>query len=82
MVVYIHNSSFKPSLSDGIFVDLGKLTSITVRRTFNQKYPYPYSECLDLTGYSSDLYDYIKNSNRTHRKTDCFELCIQQLVIS
>jgi hypothetical protein len=41
MVVYINNSSFKPDVSDGIYIDYGKLLSISVKRTFTQNYPYP-----------------------------------------
>ena len=82
MIVFVHNSSFSPTLADGVHVDLGKLTSITVRRTFTRNYPYPYSQCKDLTQYSSYLYDFILSSNQTYRQIDCFNLCLQQKVIS
>jgi hypothetical protein len=82
MVVFVHNSSFKPSPSDGVYVDLGKLTSIGVKRKFTQNYPWPYSDCRDLTTYSSLLHDFLVNAlNRTYRQQDCFELCIQEQII-
>jgi len=83
MIVFVHNSSYlKPSPSDGVYVDLGKVTSIAVRRKFTEKFPSPYSECLDLTSYSSRLYDYlVKTLNQTYRQQDCFELCIQEQII-
>jgi hypothetical protein len=83
MIVFVHNSSYlKPSPSEGVYVDLGKVTSIAVRRKFTEKFPSPYSECLDLTSYSSRLYDYlVKTLNQAYRQKDCFELCIQERII-
>jgi hypothetical protein len=60
------------------FVKPGEKTFIAVKRTFNDKKPSPYSQCIDLSGYSSDLYDLI-TSNRTYRQLDCFKLCRQAL---
>ena len=79
LVVYVHNSSFQPS--EEINVEPGKLTSIKVKRTFVEKQPSPYSDCIELTTYSSLLYDYIINSSRNYRQQDCFELCLQKLAI-
>ena len=57
----------------------GKLSSISVRRTFTQNYPYPYSDCRDLPTYLSYLYHYIvKKLGIAYRQRDCFELFIQQ----
>jgi hypothetical protein len=79
LVVFVHNSSFKPS--EAFFVESGKMTYIAVKRKVTQKYPFPYSDCIDLETYKSDLFDYMKKSNKTYRKQDCFELCIQKTII-
>jgi hypothetical protein len=81
MVVFVHNNSFKPS-TDQIYLEPGKFSTIQIDRTFIQKYPYPYSDCIDLNSYSSDLYDYIKNTGQSYRQQDCFQLCIQKKMIN
>ena len=80
LVVFVHNSSFKPS-SKEVFVKPGEVTHIQLERTFVEKQPSPYSECIDLNSYSSELYDYIINSGQKYRQQDCFELCLQQKFI-
>ena len=79
MVLFVHNNSFKPSKE--IFLEPGKMTYVSVKRIFAQKCPTPYSECIDLSTYSSELHDYIIRSNKKYRQQDCFELCIQQKII-
>jgi hypothetical protein len=79
LVVFVHNSSFKPN--EGVFIEAGKMTYILVKRKIKQKYPTPYSDCIDLNTYKSDLFDYIKQSNKTYRRKDCVELCIQKKII-
>jgi hypothetical protein len=79
LVVFVHNNSFKPG--EAIFVEAQKVSYISVKRTLTQKYPWPYSDCIDLDTYKSDLFDYMKKSNKTYRQQDCFELCIQKTII-
>ena len=79
LVVYVHNNTFKPS--EAVFVQPGTVTYISTKRTFTEKYPSPYSDCIDLDSFKSDLYDYIIKSNKTYRQQDCFELCIQKSII-
>ena len=83
LIVYIHNHSFSPLRTEKaeIFVETGKKTFIGIKRIFNYKMPSPYSECIDLTNYKSDLYDYIK-SNRTYRQADCLRMCRQKIYIN
>ena len=57
------------------------MTSIQVERTFIQKQPQPYSDCIDLTTYSSELYDYISKIGQAYRQQDCFDLCLEKLVL-
>ena len=56
LIVYIHNSSFKPVSSDAVYIEPGKQSIITVKRTYTQKYPSPYSDCIDLTTHTPPIY--------------------------
>ena len=80
--VFIHNQSFQPAIDDNFLsVEAGTETSIAIERIFLFNAPKPYSDCTDLTnGYDSDLFMFIKNSNKTYRQQDCFDLCFQQLI--
>jgi hypothetical protein len=80
LVVFVHNSSFKPS-SKEVFVKPGELTHIQVERTFLEKPHMPYSDCIELNSYSSELYDYIINLGQKYRQQDCFELCLQKFFL-
>jgi hypothetical protein len=81
MLVFLHNSSVTPG-STFVSLEPGKSSNIEVQKISIQKSPYPYSECLDLDSYSSDLYDYIKSLGQNYRQEDCFGLCLQKTVIS
>jgi hypothetical protein len=81
MVVFVHNNSFNPT-SNQIFIEPGKLSTIQVERTFIQKHPYPYSDCIDLDSHSSEFYDYIKNLRKTYRQNDCLDICTQKSIIN
>jgi hypothetical protein len=82
LIVFIHNQSFNPQGMEvsQAFVKPGEKSFIGVKRAFNFKHPYPYSQCIDLSDYSSDLHDLIA-SNRTYRQLDCFKLCRQKFYI-
>jgi hypothetical protein len=83
MKVFVHNSSVQPRwYSEGVYVKPGEISMIGIKRTFINNYPSPYTECTDTSSFSSVLYDFIINSNRTYRQKDCFDLCIQQSTIS
>ena len=83
MVVFVHNASLRPLKSDQVFVKTGERTFISVRRTFVNNANSPYTECQDLTSYSSPLFDFIKSSNYSaYRQKDCFNLCIQESIIA
>lgn len=58
------------------------MSLITVKRTFTKKYPSPYSSCIDLSTFSSNLYEFITNSNQTYRQLDCLKLCTQEHIIN
>ena len=83
IVVFVHNSSLKPTSSDIVYLEPGKSSYIQVKRSYVSNFPAPYTSCNDLTTYSSPLYDFIvKSLNKTYRQRDCFDLCIQQIIIS
>ena len=83
MKVLVDNNSLQPRFfEEGVYVSAGQVSYICVRRTFVQNEPAPYTECIDLTSYSSELYDFItKTSNRVYRQKDCIDLCIQKYII-
>jgi hypothetical protein len=79
-VVFVHESKFEPT--DGVFVESRKNTFISIKKTITKKYPSPYSDCINLDAYKSDLYDYITiTQKKAYRQQDCFELCIQRQII-
>jgi hypothetical protein len=79
VVVFVHNNSFGPAKE--LFIKPGEKAFIQVERTFIQKQPKPYSDCIDLSSYSSELYDYIIKQNQVYRQQDCFDLCYQKLYL-
>jgi acid-sensing ion channel 5 len=83
MIVFVHNSSYKPIDSDGVKVKPGEIAYISVSRTLTVKQPTPYSSCIDLAQYSSKYFDYIvKQQQKAYRQSDCFELCYQEKAMS
>ena len=68
MIVFVHNNSFRPVSADGIYIKPGEMSLISVKREMTQKYPFPYSECIDLASYSSELFDFMIRSNKTYRQ--------------
>ena len=59
LVVFVQNQSFPLSDHDLINIETGKETNIGIKRVFTQNQPKPYSECVDLSEFSSDLYDFM-----------------------
>jgi len=79
--VFIHNNSANPSQSTWVDIKLTEMTNIAIKRTFIQKQPYPYSECIDLDNYDSEYYTFIKSTNKSYIQEDCYSLCLQRNVI-
>ena len=79
--VFIHNSSFDIRESEGVDVPLSKATNIAIKRTFVSKQASPYSDCVDIDSYNSEFVKFIKDSARTYRQIDCFDLCLQKKII-
>ena len=82
LTIFINNSTFLPiKLSDGIDVELGKMTNIELKRTLTYKSPFPYSDCVNLESAPTELYKYILSLKRNYRQKDCFELCFQKEIV-
>ena len=80
--VFVHNNSYLTSSAEEILVETGKLTSISVKKAFTYRAPVPYSECQDLSDFRSELYDYIKSLNGQYRQKDCFQMCLQNIILN
>jgi hypothetical protein len=80
--VFIHNSSFLSSSAEQVLVEMGKLTSVAIKKTLTYRSPWPYSECLDDNDSKSDLVKYMRNVNGVYRQSDCLELCLQKIIMS
>jgi hypothetical protein len=79
-VVFVHDEQFEPT--DGVFFETRKNTFISIKKTITKKYPSPYSDCIDLDSYKSNLYDYITSiQKKAYRQQDCFDLCQQKHII-
>ena len=81
MIVFIHNSTFLPTTSDAVYIETGSSASIEIKKVFTNNYVYPYSECKDLTSFSSYLYSSTNSLYGAYRQQDCFNLHIQQNII-
>ena len=79
--VFVTNTSFLTQSSQQKLVETGKFTSIEIRKTLANREPYPYSQCKDLSDFKSDLHDQLQKSGGNYRQTNCFELCLQRLIM-
>jgi hypothetical protein len=81
MIVFVHNHSYFPMSIDGVAIETGKETIISVQKTLTYNEPSPYTECQDLSEFKSDLYTFIVNSNLTYTQSYCYDLCFQRAII-
>ena len=79
--VFIHNSSLLTSSAEEIFVKTGEQTSISIKKTITLKAPSPYSECKDLSDFTSVFYNTMKLANGEYSQKDCFDVCLQSIII-
>ena len=82
LVVFVHNQSFDPYVSDGVFLETGTETNMAIQRTFSHSPPDPYSECQDISTPKSDIHSFILASQRAYRQKDCLDLCLQKQIIT
>ena len=83
LIVFIHNQTSKPVPSEGIKLKSSLYTNILLEKSYTEKYPYPYSDCLDLeeTEFDRTYYDAIISSSARYSQKVCFDLCLQNIVI-
>ena len=79
--IFIHNSSYFSTTASELFVETGKHTSISIKKTHTLRASMPYSDCRELNGIKSAYFDYIKSLNGHYRQKDCLELCLQKFII-
>ena len=67
---------------DGIKLEPGHMTSISLSRKFKSNLPQPYSNCLidneTNAGFHSELFDLIQNSEYRYTHSLCFFQCLQR----
>ena len=86
-LIRIGNSSYLTSYypRDGIKIEPGQVTSISVSRSFKNSLPKPYSDCLidnQTNGdFKSELFDLILNSKYLYTQPTCFLLCLQRTIL-
>ena len=68
-------------ITDEINLKTGFYTNVAVQKTLSFKTAKPYSECQDLTSFSSVYQIALKTANKTYRQYDCIKLCLQRLII-
>ena len=79
--LYVHNRTFLPINTEGFFLKPGEKTTIALKKTFYYNYPYPYSECQDLTSFKSELFTFTVNEYKNYRRFDCLNMCLQKNII-
>jgi amiloride-sensitive sodium channel subunit alpha/amiloride-sensitive sodium channel subunit gamma len=83
--LFIHNQSHWPSSGAGVSVAPGSTTNIGITRTFTDKQPFPYNQCLDgLTTpdkFDSFYYRETLKSGYVYRQVDCLNLVEQDYYI-
>lgn len=84
LIVFVHNKTSRPVPSEGIKLLSGVLTNIVVEKSYAQKSPYPFSDCVDLDTFEFDrtYYNTILSANLGYKQKDCFDLCLQDITIA
>jgi hypothetical protein len=82
LVIFVHNQSSRPTSTSPIKIEIGKMTSIALKRTFTHNQASPYTDCQDLSSFQSTLFDLVKQSNYSYSQTDCFHSCLQRDIIN
>ena len=76
--IFVHNKTFDAIIPEEINLNVGKEINVALSRKISTKTSQPYSECKDLTTFSSKLYRIFQALNKTYRQYDCFKLCLQK----
>jgi hypothetical protein len=80
--VFIHNKTDRPSYFEGFDVSVDTMTDITVRRTFTERLPEPYSGCVkNIANHGSVFTSMFTEIGLTYKRSKCFEFCFQRMVV-
>jgi hypothetical protein len=79
--VFIENQSHVPSTFDnGILVKTGTTTEIAMKKLITERLPPPFSDC--RSEYPDEpIYTIYKKKGYVYKSRDCFNLCIQKLIV-
>ena len=71
------------NINSGILIPAG-LTYIKIERNFIEKLPNPYNDCVkqETKEYVSHLFQYFIKNNKTYSQKDCFDLCIEEIMMN
>ena len=66
----------------GIYIPSG-ITFISFERDLVDRLPKPFNNCIeqDTQDYVSNLFQYFKQINKTYLQTDCFDLCVEEIIM-
>jgi hypothetical protein len=79
--VFVNNKTDMPSYFEGFDVAVDTMTDIVVHRTFSERLPAPYSDCVsDIDGFGSVFTNYFAQNNLTYRQASCFGYCYQRKI--
>lgn len=70
-----------PAIFNSFLVDVGTFTNIVVSPIRSKAMPKPYSDCIDLSTYSSPLFSIMKQLNITYSRERCLDIKAQLLLI-
>lgn len=80
MHIKIYNQSYNLLALEGLNFKPGSLVQIGIRKSIIKNLPQPYSSCIDLTGYTSEIYEFFIRNGKIYRQRDCHQLCLQKLI--
>jgi hypothetical protein len=66
----------------GIYIPSG-ITFISFERDLVDRLPKPFNDCIeqDTQDYVSNLFQYFKQINKTYLQKDCFDLCVEEIIM-
>lgn len=83
IIIFVHNQTKNPNPSEGIKIKPSFMSNIVLSNRFEAKQEYPYSDChnLDDMEFNRALYNRIIETNVKYTQKQCFDLCLQQMII-
>ena len=83
LIVFINHFDVRPGSNGGISLTPGTLSNIAVRKQIKQMSASPFSTCVELStaDFNRTLYDVLNRDGYRYRQNDCFDLCLQTMII-